>query len=109
MKIKIVDCYQSGRGWSFRAVDTDTGRSTPTMNNESTSGPAAKRPTDAEIIAQAEKLFTAEDTAIRPTEPVSLDIKSVSDAILIEEVKKRPQITAKALGLSVELVEKVKP
>jgi hypothetical protein len=74
------------------------------MNNETASGPPAKQPSDAWMIAEAEKHFALEDTAVAVPEP-TMSVASLSDADLIAEVKKRPQITAKALGLSAVAVE----
>ena len=105
MTIKILTCYPSGKGWNYLVEDTDTGRKI-TLNNEASSGKDNPRPTDVQIIAQAQTYFNmAESLAVEPV----LSAISLSDAELIAEVKKRPQITAKELGLSIATVEEIEP
>jgi len=103
MTIKILTCYPSGKGWNYLVEDVDTGRKI-TLNNEAPSGNGNPRPTDTQIIAQAQTYFNmAESLAVEPV----LSAISLSDAELIAEVKKRPQITAKELGLSIVTVEEI--
>ena len=105
MTIKILTCYPSGKGWNYLVEDTDTGRKI-TLNNEAPSGTGNPRPTDTQIIAQAQTYFNmAESLAVEPV----LSAISLSDAELIAEVKKRPHITAKELGLSIATVEEIEP
>lgn len=100
MKIKILQKYLAAGTFQYLIVNEDTGQKLALADQPNMS--------DAQAIALAEKSWAAEVMAVKPIEPAK-NIQSLSDADLITEVKKRPQITAKALGLSVEPVEKVKP